>query len=113
MTSHSTATLTRQTFRTSRLLEYFSEKELTLQTGHEPERWPEVVLKELVDNALDAAESHGILPEIVVTVANDTIVVHENGPGLPAPPRASHRAGAHPGSAALPRRRRPERARCS
>ena len=47
-------TLTRQTFRFSGVLEYFTEKELTLQTGHTPERWPEVVLKELIDNALDA-----------------------------------------------------------
>ena len=49
-------TLTRQTFRTSRLLEYFSQKELTLQTGHEPDRWPEVVVKELIDNSLDACD---------------------------------------------------------
>jgi hypothetical protein len=34
------ASLARQTFRTSRLLEYFSEKQLTLQTGHGPERCP-------------------------------------------------------------------------
>lgn len=36
------ATLTRENFRMSRLLEYFTEKELTLQTGHEPDRWPEL-----------------------------------------------------------------------
>ena len=53
------ATLTRQTFRMSRLLEYFSEKELVLQTGHERDRWPEAVLKELLDNALDAAIDRG------------------------------------------------------
>jgi DNA topoisomerase VI subunit B len=78
------ATLTRETFITSRLLEYFSEKELTLQTGHEPDRWPEVVLKELLDNALDACEDAGTLPEIVVTIASDRIAVADNGPGLPA-----------------------------
>ena len=49
--------LARQVFQTSRLLEYFSEKELTLQTGHEPEHWADVILKELLDNALDACET--------------------------------------------------------
>lgn len=75
--------LQRSTFRTSRLLDYFSEKELTLQTGHEPERWPEVVVKELVDNALDACEEAGTVPEITVAVAGNTTLVQDNGPGLP------------------------------
>ena len=79
----SAATLTRETFKTSRLLEYFSEKELTLQTGHEPERWPEVVAKELIDNSLDACEEADVLPEIAVTVTENTISVQDNGPGLP------------------------------
>ena len=77
-------TLDRATFTTSRALEYFSERELTLQTGHEPERWPEVIVKELVDNALDACEATDILPDVTVTVAPDTITVQDNGPGLPA-----------------------------
>jgi DNA topoisomerase VI subunit B len=54
------------TFRTSRLLEFCSRKELVAQTGHEPEAWPLVVLKKLVDNALDACEEGGVAPEIVV-----------------------------------------------
>ena len=77
------ATLARETFRTSRLLEYFSEKELTLQTGHEPERWAEVVVKELIDNALDACEEAGTLPEITLAIDKHTISVQDNGPGLP------------------------------
>lgn len=77
------ATLRRETFQTSRLLEYFSEKELTLQTGHEPDRWPEVIVKELVDNALDACEEYGKRPpEITITIEPDSIVVQDNGPGL-------------------------------
>ncbi len=60
-----TATLARETFRTSRLLEYFSEKEL-------------------VDNALDAAEEAGVLPDIAIELTGDRIVVADNGPGLPA-----------------------------
>src|SRR5688500_10010934 len=78
------AALERQPFTTSRLLEYFSEKELTLQTGHEPDRWPEVILKELLDNSLDACEDADTLPAITVTIAPDRIVVADNGPGLPA-----------------------------
>ena len=49
-------TLERATFTTSRLLDFFSEKELTAQTGHGPAQWPLVILKELADNALDACE---------------------------------------------------------
>ena len=79
----SAATLTRETFKTSRLLEYFSEKELMLQTGHEPKRWPEVVAKELIDNSLDACEEADVLPEIEVTVTENTISVQDNGPGIP------------------------------
>jgi DNA topoisomerase VI subunit B len=69
-------------FHTSRLLEYFSEKELTHQTGHEPDRWPEVVLKELLDNSLDACEEAEVLPEISVDITDHTIRVEDNGPGL-------------------------------
>jgi DNA topoisomerase VI subunit B len=78
-------TLHRETFQTSRLLEYFSEKELVLQTGHAPDRWPEVILKELLDNSLDACEDADTVPEIMVTIAPDQIVVDDNGPGLPSP----------------------------
>jgi len=79
-----TALLQRQNFQTSRLLEYFSEKELTLQTGHEPGRWPDVVLKELIDNALDACEEAGVLPEIRIDVDENQITIEDNGPGIPA-----------------------------
>jgi DNA topoisomerase VI subunit B len=52
----------RTTFQTSRLLEFFSEKELQLQIGFAIEQWPIALLKELIDNALDAAESAGVPP---------------------------------------------------
>ena len=35
-----TAPALRTTFSTSRLLEFCSQKELTAQTGHEPDDWP-------------------------------------------------------------------------
>lgn len=76
--------LDRTTFATSRLLDFCSEKELTAQTGHEIEDWPRVIVKELVDNALDACEEAGIAPEIEVTVEGDAVTVADNGPGLPA-----------------------------
>jgi len=69
-------------FTTSRSLEYFSEKELTLQTGHGPEEWPGVVLKELVDNALDAAEQAGVAPKLKVISTPESLTVSDNGPGI-------------------------------
>ena len=78
-----TTMLRRQTFQTSRSLEYFSQKELTLQTGHEAGRWPEVILKELLDNALDACETHGILPDLHISISDGVIRVQDNGVGMP------------------------------
>ena len=79
-----TTMLQRQNFHTSRALEYFSEKELVLQTGHEPDRWPEVIVKELDDNALDGCEANNILPDITVTITDDVIRVQDDGPGVSA-----------------------------
>ena len=75
--------LNRKHFETSRELDYLSTKELTAQTGHRPEEWPLVVLKELVDNSLDACEESGALPAVEVTVSADGITVEDNGPGIP------------------------------
>ena len=77
-------TFERKTFTTSRLAEFVTETELTKQVGHGPGSWPLVVVKELVDNALDAAERAGIAPIISVSVDADAIVVTDNGPGIPA-----------------------------
>lgn len=79
----SEATLNRTTLSTSRLLDFCSRKELIAQTGHEPRDWPLVVLKELVDNALDACEETEVAPEIKITVNDDGITVADNGPGIP------------------------------
>ena len=76
--------LQRATFRTSRLLDFFSRKELIAQTGHQVSDWPLVIVKELIDNALDACEEAGIPPEITVVVDNVGIEVRDNGPGMPA-----------------------------
>jgi hypothetical protein len=61
--------LQREPFTTSRLAEFCSEKELVNQTGHAKAVWPLVILKELVDNAVDACEEAGVAPVIAVKVA--------------------------------------------
>src|SRR5262249_36331086 len=69
----------------SRLADFCSTDELTIQTGHAPSRWALVVLKELCDNALDACEEAGIPPEITIDVSTSSgqIVISDNGPGIP------------------------------
>jgi hypothetical protein len=48
----------REVFTISRELEYFSEAELTTQTGYGREAWwPRVIVKETIDNALDTSET--------------------------------------------------------
>jgi DNA topoisomerase VI subunit B len=74
--------LVRQVFKTSRLSEFCSQRELVNQTGHAVEDWPLVVLKELLDNALDAAEEAGVAPNIEIEVSKDGIAVTDNGPGI-------------------------------
>ncbi len=76
-------TLERTTFTTSRVLEFFDKKELQMQIGYGPDLWPVALVKELIDNALDACESAGIAPEITVVLEHDSISIQDNGPGLP------------------------------
>ncbi len=75
--------LNRETFRTSRLLDFCSEKELQAQTGHETADWPLVIVKEGLDNALDACEDTDIAPEVAVRVDAGGITIADNGPGIP------------------------------
>ena len=82
-TRRKAAQLERTTFKTSRLLDFCSEKELIAQIGHDTEDWPLVVLKELMDNALDACEEVNTAPEITVKVDSDGITISDNGPGIP------------------------------
>jgi hypothetical protein len=70
-------------FETSRLMDFFSEKELVTQSGHQRSEWPLVVLKELADNAADACEDASVPPQISVTVDQAGITVADNGPGIP------------------------------
>jgi len=58
--------------------------ELVRQTGHPVGYWPMVILKELVDNGIDACEAAGIAPTIWINVDDGGINVSDNGPGIPA-----------------------------
>lgn len=78
-----TAVLQREVFSTSRLLEFFTEKELNLQIGFSREGWAIALLKECVDNGLDATEMAGVQPVIEVVIDGDLVSVRDNGPGLP------------------------------
>jgi DNA topoisomerase VI subunit B len=77
-------TLVRETFRTSRLLDFCSQRELVKQIGHPVDHWALVILKELVDNALDAAEEASTAPTIAIDVAGGEIIIADNGPGISA-----------------------------
>lgn len=74
--------LTRVAFRVSRLMEFCTQRELQNQTGHSVYEWPLVVLKELMDNSLDACEEAEIAPVISITVEPGSIVIQDNGGGI-------------------------------
>ena len=73
----------RVAFTTSRLLEYFSEKELQAQIGFPARAWPVALLKELIDNGLDACEAVGLPVVVSVEVGDDYFLVEDEGPGIP------------------------------
>jgi DNA topoisomerase VI subunit B len=74
--------LTRVAFRVSRLMEFCTRRELQNQTGHGVQQWPLVVLKELVDNALDACEAAEVAPVISIAVEPGSIVIEDNAGGI-------------------------------
>lgn len=80
--------LRRETFATSRAADFFDRRSLQAQTGQPSHRFGDVVVKELLDNALDAAETAGVPPEVSLDVVEAdglaSITVTDNGPGIPA-----------------------------
>jgi DNA topoisomerase VI subunit B len=76
--------LERTVFETSRLLEFFTVSELSMQIGQSPEWWPVVAIKELIDNALDACENAGIDPEIGVEIEDRKTTITDNAGGIPS-----------------------------
>src|SRR5579872_5871885 len=62
--------------------DYRDPEKLTQMFGADRWAWPLAVLKEVVDDLLDAADEAGIPPVIRVTWASDEFSVDGNGPGL-------------------------------
>ena len=54
-------------------MEFCTEKELVAQTGHQSYEWLRVIVKELVDNGIDACEEAEIAPVIKVTITTGTV----------------------------------------
>ena len=62
--------------------EYFSEKGLTSLTGLPRISWPLVIIKELIDNSLDAVE--GLKDKYInIEYADNSFVIHDNYGGIP------------------------------
>jgi DNA topoisomerase VI subunit B len=72
----------RRVFSTSRLAEFATPQGLTTRVGRPAKWWSDVAVKELIDNAVDAAETAGSPPVVAVTIADDTIIVADQGPGM-------------------------------
>lgn len=79
--------LERVTFSTQRAAEFLEQRALQAQTGQPAARFGGVVVKELLDNALDACETAGVAPVVEVSVATgdavQRITVCDNGTGMP------------------------------
>ena len=66
-------------------------------------QWPRVIIKELVDNAIDACEEAEVAPVIKVTITTGKrgkptrIVVEDNGPGIPTRHHHRHHRLQRPG----------------
>ena len=74
-------------FATPRAAEFFRVASLESQTGQPAGKFASVVIKELIDNALDASEGTESKPEVSLTVVADqagdhVITVTDNGPGM-------------------------------
>jgi hypothetical protein len=65
-------------------MEFCTLRELQNQTGHSVQQWPLVAAKELLDNALDAAEEAEIGPVISIDVDTraGTIIIQDNAAGI-------------------------------
>jgi len=78
----------RTVFASPRAAEFLELRALQAQTGQPADAFGDVVVKELLDNALDAAESAGRAPIIEITVIDDEdvafVTVTDNGAGIAA-----------------------------
>jgi hypothetical protein len=99
--------LTRVAFTVSRLMEFCTKRELQNQIGHGVEEWPLVVLKELMDNALDACEESEVAPVISITVKPRSIAIKDNAGGIKPAPSSRSSTTASGCRVAKPTSRRP------
>ena len=78
----------RTVFATPRAAEFMELRALQAQTGQPAEAFGHVVVKELLDNALDAAETAGRAPVIEIATRTDDydevtfVTVSDNGAGI-------------------------------
>jgi hypothetical protein len=81
-----TGLIKRTVFATPRAAEFLELRALQAQTGQPTEAFGAVVIKELIDNALDAAESAGVPPVIGFEVTSEDgitfVTVTDNGAGI-------------------------------
>ena len=81
-----TPTVERTVFATPRAAEFLELRALQAQTGQPVEAFGHVVVKELLDNALDGAETAGRAPNIDITTRTDDgitfVTVTDNGAGI-------------------------------
>ena len=85
-TSHQRPTVKRTVFATPRAAEFLELRALQAQTGQPAEAFGHVVVKELLDNALDGAETAGRAPIIDIGTRTDDevtfVTVSDNGAGI-------------------------------
>jgi DNA topoisomerase VI subunit B len=78
----------RRIFSEPQAAQYFYTERLEKMTGRKAADWHRVVVKELVDNGLDAAESAGRVPVVEVAMYVDPslirLSVQDNGVGISA-----------------------------
>jgi len=78
--------LKRELLTYSRDLEFFEIQTLQAATGQSAGNFHNVILKELLDNALDACEAAGVAPKIGIEITSDAECYHfsilDNGDGL-------------------------------
>lgn len=83
---HAKPMVSRTVFATSRAAEFLELRALQAQTGQPVDAFGDVVIKELIDNALDAAETASRAPVVEIqTSASDGVVyitVADNGAGI-------------------------------
>ena len=85
-TVYGTPTVKRTVFATPRAAEFLELRALQAQTGQPVEAFGHVVVKELLDNALDAAETAGRAPIVDIGTRTDDgvmfVTVSDNGAGI-------------------------------